>query len=65
VRVAELLPEIAIDAGAIPRSALADPIDRLIVATARHLDAVVLSADAQILEYAARTGDVTASDAGA
>ena len=57
-RLAEITPTIAIDAGTIPRTALADPLDRLIVATARQLDATLLTADAQILRYASRTGNV-------
>lgn len=65
VRIAELTPAIAIDAGTIPRGALADPLDRLLVATARQLDAVFLTADARILEYAARTRNLHAQDAAA
>jgi PIN domain nuclease of toxin-antitoxin system len=65
VRLAELTPAVAIDAGVIPRSALADPLDRLLVATARQLDAVFLTADARILAYAASTRNVRAQDAGA
>ena len=65
VRVAELLPQMAFDAGAITRAALADPLDRLLVATARHLDATFLTADSQILAYAATTGSVRVSDASA
>jgi PIN domain nuclease of toxin-antitoxin system len=34
VRVAELSAAVAMDAGTIPRTALADPLDRLLVATA-------------------------------
>jgi PIN domain nuclease of toxin-antitoxin system len=54
--------DIAVDAALIPRAALADPIDRLIVATARQLGAILLSADAAILEYAAATGNVRVQD---
>ena len=64
VRIAELSPAIAIDAGSIPRSALADPLDRLLVATARHLDATFLTRDSQILEYASETQNVRVHDAG-
>jgi PIN domain nuclease of toxin-antitoxin system len=64
VRIAELSPAIAIDAGFIPRTALADPLDRLLVATARRLEATLLTGDARILEYAASTGNVRAQDAG-
>jgi len=63
VRLAELTPAIAIDAGAIPRGALADPLDRLLVATARQLEATFLTSDAQILAYAATTRSVRAHDA--
>ena len=58
VRIAELSPVIAIDAGFIPRTGLADPLDRLLVATARHLDATFLTSDARILDYASAAGDV-------
>ncbi len=64
VRIAELSPAIAIDAGQIPRAALADPLDRLLVATARRLDATFLTSDARILEYATSTGNVRVQDAG-
>jgi PIN domain nuclease of toxin-antitoxin system len=63
VRIAELTPSVAIDAGAIPRAALSDPLDRLLVSTARHLDAVFVTADRQILEYASETGNVRVHDA--
>jgi PIN domain nuclease of toxin-antitoxin system len=62
VRLAEMTPSIAIDAGAIPRSALADPLDRLLVATARQLDATFLTADQQILQYARDTLNMRAHD---
>lgn len=62
VGVAELTPSIAIDAGSIPRTALADPVDRLLVATARHLGATFLTGDAPVLDYASRTGSVRVHD---
>lgn len=65
VRLAELTPAIAIDAGAIPRGALADPLDRLLVATARQLEATFLTSDARILAYAAATRNVRVHDAAA
>ena len=52
IRVAELTAHIAIDAGHIPRAALADPMDRLLVATARQLDATLITCDRAILKYA-------------
>jgi PIN domain nuclease of toxin-antitoxin system len=64
VRIAELSPSIAIDADCIPRKALADPLDRLLVATARRLDATFLTSDARILHYAAATRNVQVQDAG-
>jgi PIN domain nuclease of toxin-antitoxin system len=63
VRVAELTSSVAMDAGSIPRAALADPLDRLLVSTARHLDATLVTADRQILEYASQTGNVRVHDA--
>jgi len=62
VRVAELSTDIAVDAGHIPRSALGDPMDRLLVASARQLDATLLTADRAILAYA-RGGHVRVHDA--
>ena len=63
IRIAELSFDVAIDAGAIPRSALADPIDRLLVASARQLDAVFVTSDKRILEYASAQGNVHVHDA--
>lgn len=63
VDLAPLSAAGAADAGCIPRTALADPLDRLLVATARHLDATLLTSDARILEYAAATRNVHARDA--
>jgi PIN domain nuclease of toxin-antitoxin system len=65
IRVAELSPAIAIDAGAIPRAALADPLDRLLVATARRLQATLLTSDTRMLDYAKKTGDVRVQNASA
>jgi PIN domain nuclease of toxin-antitoxin system len=58
-----LSPAVAIDAGHIPRDALADPVDRLLVATARRLDATLLTGDERILTYASSTGNVRVHDA--
>ena len=63
LRLAELTVSIAVDAGSIPRAALADPLDRLLVATARALDATFLTADSPILGYAAATGRLRVADA--
>ena len=64
VRIAELSPAIAIDAGRIPRDVLADPVDRLLVATARGMEATLLTADARILQYGVRTRTLRTADAG-
>jgi hypothetical protein len=63
VRIAELAPAIAIDAGHIPRTSLADPLDRLLVATARRLEATFLTSDERILQYASKTGGLRVHDA--
>lgn len=63
VRIAELSPAIAINAGKIPRTALADPLDRLLVATASYLEATFLTSDTRILDYASKTGDVRVHNA--
>jgi PIN domain nuclease of toxin-antitoxin system len=47
LRIAELSRAVAVDAGAIPRTGLADPLDRLLVATARQLGATLLRATRQ------------------
>jgi PIN domain nuclease of toxin-antitoxin system len=61
--VAELSPIVAITAGQIRRDALADPLDRLLVATASELEATFLTSDTRILDYAAGTGDLRVHDA--
>lgn len=63
VRTTELTRRMAIDAGAIPREALADPLDRLLVATARGLDAALLTSDRRILDYASTTPTIRVHDA--
>ena len=63
VRVTELTVDVALDAGSIPRTALADALDRLLVATARQLDVTFLTSDARILTYAASTGAVRVRNA--
>lgn len=63
LRIVPLSPEVAVDAGAIPRDALADPIDRLLVASARQAQATLITADERILEYATDTSSVRVHDA--
>ena len=64
VRMAELTPGIAIDAGRIPSTTLPDPFDRLLIATARSLGVGLLTRDRRILDYADQTGQLQAVDAG-
>lgn len=63
LRIAPVSPDVAIDAGLIARTALPDPLDRLIVATARDRQATIVTADDRILQYGADTSDVRAHDA--
>ena len=63
IRIAELTPSVAIAAGRIPREALPDPLDRMLVETARRADATFVTADARILGYAANAA-VRVHDAG-
>ncbi|MFY7850529.1 MAG: type II toxin-antitoxin system VapC family toxin [Brevundimonas sp.] len=55
-------PEIAIDSVELPGAFHADPADRFIVATARSRNAVLLTADRAILNYAL-AGHLKAADA--
>lgn len=60
--VAPLEPAIAADAVELPAWEHRDPADRLIVASARYLDAVLMTRDGAILEYAATVKAVRAVD---
>ena len=51
IRIAEVTSAIAIEAGSIPTAALPDPMDRLLVATARTLDIPIVTRDSRILDY--------------
>lgn len=62
VRLEQISPLIAIDAGRLPGAIHGDPADRLIIATARHLSCPLLTTDRKILAYAAE-GHVRAIDA--
>jgi PIN domain nuclease of toxin-antitoxin system len=52
IKEAPITPAIAIDASYLPGDFHADPMDRLIVATARHLGMPVVTSDRKILGYA-------------
>jgi len=53
VSLVPLIPEIMFDSWSLPGTLHGDPADRLIVATARHLNASVMTRDDRILAYAA------------
>jgi PIN domain nuclease of toxin-antitoxin system len=63
LRLAPLSVDVAIDAGLIPRDALADPFDRLLVAAARQGDGTLITADDRLIDYAADTSSVRVHDA--
>jgi len=52
IDLAELSPEIAIDSTRLPDYAHGDPADRILMATARHRNATLVTGDRRILEYA-------------
>ena len=51
IRVLNLTPEIAADAYTLPGKFHDDPADRMIVATARNMDCLLLTEDKKILKY--------------
>ncbi len=61
--VAGLDPAVAIDAAHLPAWEHRDPADRMIVATARNLGAVLVTRDAAILDYGARSNAVRVLEA--
>jgi PIN domain nuclease of toxin-antitoxin system len=62
VSIEPLLPQIAVEACSLPEAFHRDPVDRLIVATARVANATLMTRDQRILDYAAR-GHLTAKAA--
>ena len=52
IRLAPLTPDIAHESANLPGEFHGDPADRLIVATARVLDGVLLTFDKEIIKYA-------------
>lgn len=51
LRLAALEPAIAVDSVRLPGTLHADPADRIIIATARHLGSPLLTADRALLDY--------------
>jgi PIN domain nuclease of toxin-antitoxin system len=54
IHLEPLSPEIAVASTRLPWQVHPDPTDRILLATARHLDATLITADRQLLEYAER-----------
>jgi PIN domain nuclease of toxin-antitoxin system len=52
VHLAALEPEIAVASTRLPFEIHADPADRILVATARHLGATLVTADEALLQFA-------------
>ncbi len=52
VHVTAITPEIAIDSSLLPGPLHNDPADRLIIATARHLGAAIVTRDRRMFDYA-------------
>jgi PIN domain nuclease of toxin-antitoxin system len=64
VQLAPLEPEIAVASTRLPFEMHADPADRILVATARHLGATLVTADKALLDLA-QNGHFKALDAAA
>jgi PIN domain nuclease of toxin-antitoxin system len=61
--IADLTPEIALDASHLPGDLHPDPADRMLVSTARQMHATLVTRDERLLRYAAE-GWIKALDAG-
>lgn len=53
IRLEPLAPEIAVASTRLPWDIHSDPADRIIVATVRHIDAVLVTADQALLAFGA------------
>lgn len=51
IEFVDLTPEIAIDSTRLPEGFHADPADRILIATARNRNAVLVTADHAIIKY--------------
>jgi PIN domain nuclease of toxin-antitoxin system len=54
LRLAPLSPKVAIDSTRLPFEIYPDPADRILVATARHLGATLVTADRLLLQHGER-----------
>lgn len=64
LRLAALTADVALDGALLPGSPHADPVDRLLIATARALEATLVTRDRATLQYGA-AGHVAVLDAAA
>jgi len=62
IALAPIPPVVAVDSVRLPGTLHGDLADRIIAATARHLRATLVTADARLLSYG-RSGHVAVSDA--
>lgn len=53
IRLEPLSPAVAVASTRLPGAIHADPADRILVATARHANAVLVTEDQQLLDYSA------------
>lgn len=63
MRLEPISPEITVASTRLPGTFHSDPADRVIVATARHLAATLITADELLLDYA-RNGHLKVLQAG-
>ncbi len=54
IHLAPLSPAIAVASTRLPGEIHSDPADRILLATARHTDATLVTADQQLLDYSAQ-----------
>lgn len=54
LRLAEMTPDILIDSSFLPGKMPRDPADRIVLATARHLGATLMTRDRMLLDYGHR-----------
>lgn len=54
IHLEPLSPSIAVASTRLPGEIHGDPADRILVATARHVDATLVTADHELLKYAAQ-----------
>jgi PIN domain nuclease of toxin-antitoxin system len=54
IRLEPLSPAIAVASTRLPWEVHPDPADRILLATARHLDATLITADGKMLEHGAQ-----------